>query len=112
MSASIRDRLRQAQFLEGVTDSSLHQLAKLVTPTTYETDQLLFEEGSPRTHMAIIVSGSVAIEKGHSGKSVRLATLGAGQAIGEGLLLDELPHGTSARALQPTEALVLSSEAV
>jgi aspartate ammonia-lyase len=112
MTASIRDRLRQTQFLEGVTDSSIHQLARLVTLRTYETDEILFEEGSSRAQMAIIISGAVAIEKGHHGRPVRLVTLGAGQAVGEGLLLDELPHGTSARALQKTEAYLLSSAAV
>ena len=62
--------------------------------------------------MAILVSGAVAIEKGTNGKPVRLVTLGAGQALGEGLLLDELPHGTSARALQRTEAFMLTVEQV
>ena len=46
--SAVRDRLRQTQFLEGLTDSALHQLAKLVTPVTYECDDVLFEEGSPR----------------------------------------------------------------
>ena len=113
MSASaVRDRLRQAQFLEGVTDSTLHQLAKLVTPATYECDDVLFEEGAPRAFLAIIVSGAVAIEKGLKGRPVRLVTLDAGQAVGEGLLLDDLPHGTSARALQHTEAYLLNAEQV
>jgi aspartate ammonia-lyase len=108
MSASaIRDRLRQAQFLEGLTDSALHQLSKLVQLVSYEGDQVLFEEGSPREFLAIIVSGAIAIEKGANGRPVRLVTLGAGQALGEGLLLDESPHGTSARTVQRTEAYVL-----
>jgi aspartate ammonia-lyase len=113
MSASaVRDRLRQAQFLEGVTDSTLHQLAKLVTPASYECDDVLFDEGAPREFLAIIVSGAVAIEKGLNGRPVRLVTLDAGQAVGEGLLLDDLPHGTSARALQHTEAYLLNAEQV
>ncbi len=111
-TASIRDRLRQAQFLEGVTDSAIHHLARVVTPTTYEADQLLFAEGSPRESMAIIVGGAIAIEKGHHGRPVRLVTLGPGEAVGEGLLLDELPHGTSARAIQRTETYVLAAGAV
>ena len=57
-TSAVRDRLRHAQFLEGLTDSALHQLAKLVTPETYECDQVLFEEGSARTFLAIIVSGA------------------------------------------------------
>jgi aspartate ammonia-lyase len=104
----VREQLRQSEFLEGVTDSGLHQLTKLVTPVTYECDEVLFEEGSPREFLAILISGAVAIEKGANGRPVRLVTIGAGQAVGEGLLLDELPHGTSARAVQRTEAYVVS----
>src|SRR5215472_12193310 len=112
MSASLRDRLRQTDFLNGLTDSSLHQLAKLVTCSTYECDDMLFEEGASRTFMAIIASGAVVIEKGRNARPVRLVTLGAGEAVGEGLLLDESPHGTSARALQHTEAFVVTAEQV
>jgi aspartate ammonia-lyase len=112
MSATVRDRLRQTQFLEGLTDSAIHQLAKVVVPVTYEADAVLFHEGSSRDFMSILVSGAVAIEKGMNGKPVRLVTLGAGQALGEGLLLDELPHGTSARALQKTEAYQLTIDQV
>jgi aspartate ammonia-lyase len=112
MSASVRERLRQTHFLDGFPDSALHQLAKLVTPAEYETDAVLFEEGSPREFLAIIVSGAVAIEKGQEGRHVRLVTLGAGEAVGEGLLLDESPHGTSARAVQRTEAFVLTASQV
>src|ERR1700742_1688602 len=111
-SASIRDRLRQTRFLEGATDSAIHQLARVVTTTTFSADELLFEEGSPRTAMAIINTGAVAIEKSNAGRPVRLITLGPGQAVGEGLLLDELPHGTSARAIQRTEAFVITADQV
>src|SRR4051794_4989651 len=41
-AAETRDRLRQAKFLEGITDSALHQLAKLVTSRTFECDDVLF----------------------------------------------------------------------
>jgi aspartate ammonia-lyase len=106
-ASAIRDRLRQAQFLEGLTDSALHQLSKLVQLVSYDGDEVLFEEGSPREFLAIIVSGAIAVEKGANGRPVRLVTLGAGQALGEGLLLDGSPHGTSARTVQRTEAYVL-----
>jgi aspartate ammonia-lyase len=111
-SSALRDRLRQAQFLEGLTDSAIHQLAKLATLTTYECDQLLFDEGSPRQFLAIIASGAIAIEKGANGRPIRLVTLGVGQALGEGLLLDDSPHGTSARAVQRTEAFVITAAQV
>jgi aspartate ammonia-lyase len=110
MSATVRDQLRKAHFLEGLTESSLHQLSKLVQPRTYETDQILFQEGAPRQFMAILTAGAVAIEKGVSPQPVRLVTLGVGEAVGEGVLLDDSKHGTSARALERTEAFVITKD--
>jgi aspartate ammonia-lyase len=110
MSATVRDQLRKAHFLEGLTESSLHQLAKLVQPKTYETDEILFQEGAPRRFMAILTTGAVAIEKGVNTQPVRLVTLGVGEAVGEGVLLDDSKHGTSARALERTEAFVISKD--
>jgi aspartate ammonia-lyase len=111
-TTAIRDQLRAISFLEGLTDSAYHQLARLVSPVRYETDQVLFEEGAPRSFLAMVVGGAVAIEKQMNGRPHRLVTLGAGEAVGEGLLLDNSNHGTSARALQPTDVLVLRSDRV
>jgi aspartate ammonia-lyase len=58
------------------------------------------------------VSGAVAIEKQLNGRPIRLATLGAGESVGEGLLLDDSAHGTSARALTDTSVLVVTREQI
>jgi len=108
--SSVRDQLRQAHFLEGVTETLLHQLAKLVQPKMFETDAILFQEGAPRGFMAILNAGAIAIEKNVNGRPVRLVTLGAGEAVGEGVLLDDSAHGTSARALQQTDAFLLTAD--
>ncbi|PYP75088.1 MAG: aspartate ammonia-lyase [Gemmatimonadetes bacterium] len=47
-----------------------------------------------------------------NGRSIRVATLGAGEAVGEGLLLDDRTHGTTARALTDTSVLLLSRDSV
>ncbi|MEK7401792.1 MAG: aspartate ammonia-lyase [Gemmatimonadota bacterium] len=110
MSNTVRDQLRQASFLAGVTDTALHQLSKLVELRTWDSDAVLFEEGAKRRFMAILATGAVAIEKRVNARPVRLVTLGVGESVGEGVLLDDAPHGTSARAIQKTEALVLTVE--
>jgi len=111
-TTAIRDQLRAVSFLDGLTDSAYHQLARLVSPVRYQTEEVLFVEGAPRSFLAIVVNGAVVIEKQMNGRPIRLVTLGAGEAVGEGLLLDDSKHGTSARALQPTDALVLSAKKV
>jgi aspartate ammonia-lyase len=110
MPTSVRDQLRQAHFLESVNESAMHQLSKLVESKTFQSDDVLFSEGAPRKFMAILTSGAIAIEKSVNGKPVRLVTLGAGEAVGEGVLLDDAPHGTSARALQKTDAFILTAD--
>ena len=111
-ASSTRNQLRAASFLEGVPQSALHRLAQIVEPATFPAGTFLFEEGMPRRMLAIITEGAVAIEKQASGRSERLATLGPGEAVGEGILLDESPHGTTARALQDTHAFVLRADQV
>jgi aspartate ammonia-lyase len=111
-TTAIRDQLRAISFLDGLTDSAYHQLARLVVPVRYETDQILFEEGASRSFMALVVVGAVAIEKQMNSRPIRLVTLGPGEAVGEGLLLDDSKHGTSARALQATDTYVLRAEKV
>src|SRR5215204_2566443 len=112
MSTTIREQLRTLSFVEGLTDTALHQLSHVLQPADYACDELLYSRGDERKIMAIVVSGAVAIEKSLHGRPIRVATLGPGEAVGEGLLLDDRMHGTTARALTDTSVLLLSKEHV
>jgi aspartate ammonia-lyase len=112
MTSAIREHLREARFLEGLTDTAIHQLSRIVTHVSYAGNQVIFQEGAPREVAVIIHTGAVAIEKQVNGRPVRLVTLGPGDSVGEGLLLDETSHGTTARTLAPTEAWVLTKDKV
>src|SRR3954467_8108457 len=112
MTNTVRDHLRALAFLEGLTDTAVHQLSRLVQPVEYACDEVLFEEGEARHLLALVVSGAIAIEKRQNARPIRLATLGPGEAVGEGLLLDDSTHGTSARALTDTQVLLLTREEV
>ncbi|MDE3172301.1 MAG: cyclic nucleotide-binding domain-containing protein, partial [Gemmatimonadota bacterium] len=97
-----QDDLVAVPFFQSLPDSLRWHLVRAAVPTTYEPGAPLFREGQAREFFAVVLSGSVAIEQAHS--PTPLATLGAGEVIGEGVLLDDSPHGTSARALVRTEA--------
>ena len=103
---SISDRgadLARLSLFEGFTDSDLDALAAAMEHAEFDEDRFIFREGDARGLLAVIHGGSVAIEKRADSRVVRLATLGAGEALGEGVVLaaDE-PHGTSARTLERT----------
>ena len=103
--------LKRFAFFANLPDDNLWHLARRMQTEEFPVDALLFSEGEPRRMFGIIISGGVAIEKGRGeGRSERLATLGAGEAIGEGILLDDSHHGTSARTLEPTTLAILRSD--
>lgn len=106
---SISDRgadLARFSLFEGFSDADLDALAAAMERASFDGDRFIFKEGDPRGLLAIVQQGSVAIEKGADSRVVRLATLGPGEALGEGAVLaaDE-PHGTSARTIEPTTIL-------
>src|SRR5689334_17922275 len=115
-SKSIRppaDLLATTAFFRGLPGADLEYLAARMTPASYAADTLLFREGEPRKLLAVIVSGSIAIAKDEgTGRESRLVTLGAGEIVGEGLLLDDSGHGTTARVLEAAEVLVLGAKEV
>ena len=106
--ADIADALRSTSFLEGFTDAHLWKLARHVTPLSLHPDDTIFTEGASRERFVILISGAVSIEKSSDGRTTRLVTLGAGEAVGEGLLLDDSAHGTTARVIMPGTAMALT----
>ncbi len=98
--------LAQFALFEGFTEADLDALATAMGHATFDADRFIFHEGDPRGLLAVIQEGSVAIEKNADSRVVRLATLSAGEALGEGVILaaDE-PHGTSARTIEPATIL-------
>ncbi|HET9003888.1 MAG TPA: lyase family protein, partial [Gemmatimonadaceae bacterium] len=107
------DLLATTAFFRGLPGPDLEYLAARMTPASYAPDTLLFREGDPRQLLAVIVSGSVAIAKDEGrGRESRLVTLGAGEIVGEGLLLDDSGHATTARVLEAAEVLVLGAKEV
>ena len=106
--AEIADWLRGTAFLEGFTDAHLWKLSRHVTPHELLPDETIFQEGEPRQRLAILITGAIAIEKSSEGRSTRLVTLGAGEAVGEGLLLDDSTHGTTARVIMPGMSVIMT----
>ena len=104
---TLTEVLRACAFVDGLPDQHVWHLARAGELKEFPSDALLFAQGDDRKLMAILVEGSVGIEKGtQGGTTVRMTTLGPGEAVGEGILLDDARHGTSARCLQPVKAFV------
>ena len=79
---------------------------------SYKPDTLIFTENSPRKNLFIIEAGEVELFKTTpQGEETRLSFFRAYDFLGEGALMDDYPHSTSARALLATRAFLFSREA-
>ena len=112
MKNVILAQLKALPFVAGLPDAQLWRFAQSLEMHSFATDDVFFNEGDERSMFALVVTGGVAIEKTADGRTTRLVTMGPGEAIGEGLLLDDTRHGTTARAVIAGELLILRKAAL
>ena len=83
----------------------------MITDRFYHDGTILFEEGSPASEAFIIKSGAVEVSKLFDNKRVVLATIGAGQIVGElGVLRSHHERTAKAQAKGATEVLAIPQE--
>jgi CRP-like cAMP-binding protein len=99
------DALKKLAFFADLPETLVWHLARAVEKRELATDEFLFQEGQPRDLLAIILKGTLSIEHDAAGQPMQIAALGAGEVIGESILLEEGQHSSRGRALEPTELL-------
>jgi aspartate ammonia-lyase len=76
---------------------------------SYQPGELIFTEHSPRKYLFIIEYGEVELFKTTpQGEETRLSFFRDRDFLGEGALMDDYPHSTSARALLETRVFLIS----
>ncbi len=108
----IRTQLSACELFAGLDEPALALLAAAAQTVELAEGAALYTAGSPRQACFLIVSGEAEIVRTVGGTTVRLAVLGAGDALGEGSLLHASRHTTTALALTPLALLVLDRDAV
>src|SRR6266498_2567520 len=99
--------LKTVPFFDQLSNRQLTRVSDIMFERTYETEELIFEEGQPGAALFLILDGKVAIEIYRETSTTHLAVLESGAFFGEMALLDDTPRSASARALEPTRTLAL-----
>jgi EAL domain-containing protein (putative c-di-GMP-specific phosphodiesterase class I) len=73
----------------------------------FDPDEFLFEEGDPGECAYIIESGSVEVSLDKGGRKLVIATLGAGEVLGEMAIIDNCPRTATARAIERTKVTAI-----
>jgi CRP-like cAMP-binding protein len=99
-------RLRAQPLLMDLDEHDRAQVARWIEEVRAEPDELLIEQGSMPYELFLIESGTVDVVRDGS----PLATLGAGDVVGEIALLAHQRRMASVRARTPVVALALPAE--
>ncbi len=104
------DFIRNIEIFRGIEEAGLKQVADKLYQESHGAGDYLFTQGSPRKNIFIVLSGEVELFiKNSYGEEKRLTLFGSGDFFGEGSLMDDAPHSTSARIKSDSEILVLDN---
>ena len=103
-----RHLLGEIPLFDMLTGKELKLLAAMVHERSYAVGEIICEQGTPGAAMYIVKKGVVELFcQDIQGRALRrLGLLEAGSFFGEGALLEGTVRFMSARAVEPTEALV------
>lgn len=99
-------------FADALDDNELQRLAENAESRTFGEGDTLIREGDDATELLVIASGEVAIRVDDGGEEKQVATLGAGDFVGEMSLMTGSPCAASVIALSPVAALQIGKPAI
>ena len=100
---TIKSFIQQIELFNGLDNDELQVIASIIKVRTYQKGELVFEENTPRTRLFLIYEGRVELFKKSSyGEDKRITFFGKSDFLGEGALMDDYPHSTSAIAKEDT----------
>ena len=104
--------LRAHPMLRSLADDEVRAVAAGAEVKRFPAGSYLFHESQPRRAFGILVRGRMQIVKGHRGSAQVLHVLIEGESYGEGALLDDYPHSTSALVTEDAEVVEVRREHV
>jgi len=110
MQDQIRESLAAHSLLQRLSTEEIEYLGGVARKVRYPVGEQLFREGQPRRTFGILLSGQIVIQKGPGGRAKVLTVLRAGDTYGEGSILEDYPHSTTAVAQEDAEAIELPRE--
>ncbi len=107
----IKEFIKKVELFCDFTDDELNLIAENVKLSTIDKDKLIFVENTPRNNMYLIYEGEVELFKTTPfGEEKRLSFFSKYDFLGEGSLVDDSPHSTSARALLETTVIKIDRD--
>jgi len=95
----IKSFLKRIELFKGLDDNQLQTVSDKISVVNFPINGMVFTENNMRENLSIIYEGEVELFKTTPyGGEKRLSIFGKYDFLGEGALMDDSPHSTSARA--------------
>ena len=109
----VLDVLGDHEFLRGVSEETIREVAKLGTRIQFPSDTVIFRNDDPALNSYLIIEGRISLEICGPGVGcTRLMTIGNGDLLGCSPLLEQDKLTATARTLSPTQAIQLQGSEV
>jgi CRP-like cAMP-binding protein len=102
------DLLQDVKLLDELTDEEMAMVAASAETRRYLRGDVVFSEGDEPDSLCVVASGRIAIAKRSvDGRESMVALMERGDLFGEMGLFDRLGRSAEARALEPSELVIL-----
>ena len=109
--SEIKNFLKRIELFKGLNETQLDSIIEKIKVEKHKTGTMIFNQNNIRQNLYVIVEGEVElIKRTPYGGEKRLSVFGKHDFLGEGALMDDSPHSTSARTTAETTTLALSRE--
>lgn len=104
--------LNKISIFAGLSDPQLYTLFRLLTQVTYKANENIFEQGDEPSHIYIVEKGQVKLVVWRNETPLELIVFEEGHCFGEASVIGIQPHKGTAIAMEDTELIVLSRNAL
>jgi len=107
----MKNFLSRIELFKNLSANEIEKIVNLSEEKVYKKGDLLFVENVERENLYIIINGEIeSFKRSSFGEEKRLAIYTDYDFIGEGALLDNSPHSTSARAVSDATILLINRD--
>ncbi len=107
----IKEFLKRIELFKGLSEKQLDAITEKIKVENHKSGTMIFNENNIRQNLYIIYDGEVELFKRTPyGSEKRLSIFGKYDFLGEGALMDDSPHSTSARTTSTTTTFALSRD--
>ncbi|MBN1456949.1 MAG: cyclic nucleotide-binding domain-containing protein [Sedimentisphaerales bacterium] len=104
--------LNKISIFAGLNDEQLHSLFQLLETIHYDAGETIFEQGDHPSHIYVVRSGRIKLVATQDDTPFELVVFDQGQCFGESSVIGIQPHAATAIAVEETELIALSRQAL